>query len=409
MNILDCAYAKAREAGYIDVECLGVLDGLLVFNLVSVPTNGAPLIVGYPEFLVGMTSDDLHFDCDSKYLRFCGRCKEDTRSEDYQAFREERRALDRADLLDDEDEDDDFSLLSIDDDDMSDDDGFLISGADYIDGEYTNWHFDPDWIAWKTREAVSRFGVPEDMPVVVEETHEDNDTQSNDQECVWYLDDEYRAKTFLCLLSIVTKHLFDKPRSYLAYGPYWPAVKRILIKEGRLTGTELEPVIADIYRGERDLETLVAAELFRESSLKRNPLGETSWCLSPNHGHAWQLIDREMEVGITNARALLGFDAEDLYETPEEAVAFLSPYWNNPKDVHFYGFWRGLPVWVFVEEGKISRDRVAYGETIDTMRIAELSDAEKILSKAILTNYQLRDLEFRSGPPPFPLPQGNKS
>lgn len=390
MNILDCAYAMAREAGYVDAQCLGVKNGLLIFHLADFPINTPPPLTGYPVFLVGTTAEDLHFVQGPECLEYFDLYEPDQRSDDFLAFREALRAKKREEEADDEDEDDDddddWSLSSIDDEEMSDDEGFLVSADRFLTGDYTNWHFDPDWIRWQAARAIERFAPLVHYFRVMESGADDDDTSLEDRENA---PEARRARTCSHLLSIVTKRLFENPKAYFNYGPYWPAVKAILLKEKRLTGRAIEPVIARLYKGEDDLETLVMAELFRTALLSRNPLGETSWCLSKNHRHAWRLVDPDMDAGNVSARTLLGIDADRLYETPEEAAAFQSSFGRNPQDVRFYGFWRGVPVWVFLEDGKIVHEEVAVGETPDTIRVEDFRRAERILREADLVNYEL--------------------
>lgn len=391
MNILDCAYAMARHEGYADARCLGVKDGLLVFHLVDFPSNTPPPVTGYPEFLVGTTADDLQFVRGPECLAYFDLFEPDQRSEDFLAFRDALRAKEREDeaLHDEDDDDDDWSLSSIEDEEMSDDEGFLVSADRFLTGDYTNWHFDPDWIRWQAACAIERFAPLVRYCCLSESGAEipkpDDGTTLEDRENA---PEARRARTCSHLLSIVTKRLFENPRAYFNYGPYWPAVKAILLKEKRLTGRAIEPVIARIYQGEDDLETLIMAELFRSALLRRNPLGETSWCLSENHRHAWRLVDPDMDAGNTSARTLLGIDSHELYETPEEAAAFQSGWWRSANDVRLVGFWRGVPVWVFLEDGQIVRDEVAYGETPDTIRVAALDRAERMLRELDPVDYE---------------------
>lgn len=57
-------------------------------------------------------------------------------------------------------------------------------------------------------------------------------------------------------------------RCYVAYGPYWPALKDIFLKQGLLTGTPYsDRDMAAEYCGATDEETIVMAEMFRDGYL----------------------------------------------------------------------------------------------------------------------------------------------
>lgn len=59
-------------------------------------------------------------------------------------------------------------------------------------------------------------------------------------------------------------------KCYHAFGPYWPALKDIFIKQGLLTGTPSgDRDMAAAYCGATDEETIVMAEMFRDEYLDK--------------------------------------------------------------------------------------------------------------------------------------------
>jgi len=55
-----------------------------------------------------------------------------------------------------------------------------------------------------------------------------------------------------------------RKNGYLQYGMYWWAVKKILIKLDLIHGDNIDEVIASVYKGNTDLETLVLAYEFSQ-------------------------------------------------------------------------------------------------------------------------------------------------
>lgn len=83
---------------------------------------------------------------------------------------------------------------------------------------------------------------------------------------------------------------------YRDYGPYWPALKNILIDHGVTRyGGAVYPDIAAEYRGENDAETIMMAEEFREWYLESCFIGFNRYQLTDSVDEEWVLIDSEAE------------------------------------------------------------------------------------------------------------------
>jgi len=68
----------------------------------------------------------------------------------------------------------------------------------------------------------------------------------------------------------LTRRLQVEPRLYRAYGPYWPAVKSILLEHGaRLPSAAIDTDVKADYSYPRESLTLVAAALYEQARLER--------------------------------------------------------------------------------------------------------------------------------------------
>lgn len=68
-------------------------------------------------------------------------------------------------------------------------------------------------------------------------------------------------------LGVVARRLARNPRDYLRYGPYWWALKELLIDSNRLAGSEFDSMVASEYRGETPEQTLALCEMFRDEMM----------------------------------------------------------------------------------------------------------------------------------------------
>lgn len=68
----------------------------------------------------------------------------------------------------------------------------------------------------------------------------------------------------------LTRRLRAEPRLYRAYGPYWPAVKTILLDHGaKLPSAAIDTDVRADYSYPREALTLVAAALYEQARLER--------------------------------------------------------------------------------------------------------------------------------------------
>lgn len=65
-------------------------------------------------------------------------------------------------------------------------------------------------------------------------------------------------------LSGIADCLKSKHGYYRSYGPYWPALKTMLIERELLPTGEVDDDVAEIYSFETDAMTVVAASLYQE-------------------------------------------------------------------------------------------------------------------------------------------------
>ncbi len=93
------------------------------------------------------------------------------------------------------------------------------------------------------------------------------------------------------MLTVVQGRLAADPRSYLDYGPYWPALRQVLGMDG-----ELDSAVAQAYCGGNAVETMLMADDFRTVNLRNNPRYTGQFMLDGENGTYWTLFDEEMEA-----------------------------------------------------------------------------------------------------------------
>ena len=96
-------------------------------------------------------------------------------------------------------------------------------------------------------------------------------------------------------LGVVADRLRVDPLRYRDYGPYWPALKQIMNSAGYNLGDQADPLIAKDYRGESDVETLIAADEFRTEYLRTQMIYTNKFMLDGESGEFWTLYDQDME------------------------------------------------------------------------------------------------------------------
>ena len=95
------------------------------------------------------------------------------------------------------------------------------------------------------------------------------------------------------------------PACYLTYGPYWWAMKDMLIRRGYSFGNDLDKEVFRHYRGKNDEESLVMCETFRDIYLECFMRGTRRFTLNGKGGEDYVLADRDMEVRILPDIALI--------------------------------------------------------------------------------------------------------
>ncbi|MDO5653126.1 MAG: hypothetical protein Q4G39_03375 [Brachymonas sp.] len=97
-------------------------------------------------------------------------------------------------------------------------------------------------------------------------------------------------------LGVVADRLQKDRRRYRDYGPWWPALKEVMNRNGYTLGNQSDPLIASAYRFDEDVETMIAADEFRTAYLKSNIVYTNEFILDGETGENWVLYDEDMEV-----------------------------------------------------------------------------------------------------------------
>ena len=97
-------------------------------------------------------------------------------------------------------------------------------------------------------------------------------------------------------VEIMSEMLEEDPRRYLTYGPYWWALKDVLLRHGCAFGDTMDFEIAREYRGEDDYQTLVIAESFQEFYYDNYFVGANAWHLDPDAVDDYILRDPDYEL-----------------------------------------------------------------------------------------------------------------
>lgn len=94
---------------------------------------------------------------------------------------------------------------------------------------------------------------------------------------------------------VIARFVEQKPLRYRDFGPYWWAVKAILIQKGLSKGTIENGLIAAEYRGETDHETIAAAQLFADYYRATYFIGTNTFELNEDSDEIWTLYDPDYE------------------------------------------------------------------------------------------------------------------
>lgn len=95
---------------------------------------------------------------------------------------------------------------------------------------------------------------------------------------------------------VFARRVAKKPGVYRRFGPYWWAVKEVLVKHKAIPEGAECPEISAVYRGQNDDETLVAGEMFYEYYLSHYFDGNNRFALDPEALEDWVLWDPDMEM-----------------------------------------------------------------------------------------------------------------
>ncbi len=93
---------------------------------------------------------------------------------------------------------------------------------------------------------------------------------------------------------VIRERLESDPRRYLSYGPYWWAIKKVLVDNGVPLGKVDDEEVRLAYTGTTDEETIVMAEEFRNNCLGNMKLYTDRFMLDEESGRWWRLRDPDM-------------------------------------------------------------------------------------------------------------------
>ena len=93
---------------------------------------------------------------------------------------------------------------------------------------------------------------------------------------------------------VIRERLERDPRRYLSYGPYWWAIKKVLVDNGVPLGKVDDEEVRLAYTGTTDEETIVMAEEFRNNCLGNMKLYTDRFMLDEESGRWWRLRDPDM-------------------------------------------------------------------------------------------------------------------
>ena len=96
-------------------------------------------------------------------------------------------------------------------------------------------------------------------------------------------------------LGVVADRLRVDVLRYRDYGPYWFALKAIMNDAGYNFGNQSDPLITKEYKGDTDVETLIAADEFRTEYLRTQMIYTNKFMLDGDSGELWTLYDQDME------------------------------------------------------------------------------------------------------------------
>lgn len=63
---------------------------------------------------------------------------------------------------------------------------------------------------------------------------------------------------------VIRNRLSEDPKRYRDYGPYWWALKKVLMAHGMAKGSTVDEEVAAVYCGANDEETVILTDDFRD-------------------------------------------------------------------------------------------------------------------------------------------------
>lgn len=107
------------------------------------------------------------------------------------------------------------------------------------------------------------------------------------------------AQALAVAVKSIASNIERKPGRYLAYGPYWWALKTVMKAAGIDYGSDDAPIIRKAYEQATPLLTILAADAFREDYDSSMIQGVREFTLSDDEDDGdWTLFDRDMEQRI---------------------------------------------------------------------------------------------------------------
>ena len=98
-------------------------------------------------------------------------------------------------------------------------------------------------------------------------------------------------------LRVIGTRMHQHPERYVEFGPYWWAVKKALNAAGHDFGQAGDPLVAAEYRGASTVETLVAAEAFKDFYRATFIVGNSLFGLD-DEGDDYELADADMQARV---------------------------------------------------------------------------------------------------------------
>lgn len=95
-------------------------------------------------------------------------------------------------------------------------------------------------------------------------------------------------------VGVILWRLERNPASYVEYGAWWWAVKRVLAENGTNFGNNDDDRLRSEYIGLDDIQTLVLADYYRQAYMRHYFAGNRQFILSD--GSEYTLYDPDMEM-----------------------------------------------------------------------------------------------------------------